>query len=258
MNLALTVGAGAAGAAVGLGGGALSVLLERLERLREEEEEERVEYEADVSREAEEARARGEEPEEAAPWQPERYGWTWLEWGLAPVLGALGFAVFAGNQGLTWISAEALLWVAVFVHIIVVDIKHRLILDRITLPALGVALVFAGVTPGLSIIRSLIGAAVVGGFFLVMHIVSRRGIGLGDAKLGGLVGAITGLAFDGFTHLQAIDAVVAAVLFGGAVAILLLVTRLRSLKDPIPYGPFLCAGAALVMFQGLTASPPLL
>lgn len=258
MNLALTVGAGAVGAVVGLGGGALSVFLERVERLREEEDEERAEYEADVRREADQARARGEEPEAAPPWQPESYGWSWLEWGLAPVLGALGFAVFAGNQGLTWISAEDLLWVAVFVHVIVVDIKHRLILDRVTLPALAVALVLAGVTPGLSIVRSLVGAAVVGGFFLVMHVVSRRGIGLGDAKLGGLIGAITGLAFDGFTHLQAIDAVVAAVLFGGAVAILLLVTRLRSLKDPIPYGPFLCAGAALVMFQGLTAQPPVI
>ena len=41
------------------------------------------------------------------------------------------------------------------------------------------------------------------------------------------------------------------VFLGGAAALLLLITRLRSLKDPIPYGPFLCAGAVLVLFQSL-------
>jgi hypothetical protein len=30
----------------------------------------------------------------------------------------------------------------------------------------------------------------------------------------------------------------------------LLVTRVRRLKDPIPYGPFLCAGAALILYLG--------
>jgi leader peptidase (prepilin peptidase)/N-methyltransferase len=252
MNLALSIGAGAAGAAVGLGAGGLSVLLERWERLREEEDEERVEYEAEVARHADEARARGEAPEAAPPWQPERYGWTWLEWGLAPVLCAFGFSLFAGRPGIGWSTLEDLLWVAVFVHVIVVDIKHRLILDKVTYPAIALALILAAVTPGLSIVRAALGAAVVGGFFVVMHLVSRRGIGLGDAKLGALVGAVTGLGFDSVAHLQALDAVVAAILFGGAVALLLLVTRLRSLKDPIPYGPFLCAGAALVLFQHFT------
>jgi prepilin signal peptidase PulO-like enzyme (type II secretory pathway) len=44
--------------------------------------------------------------------------------------------------------------------------------------------------------------------------------------------------------------VIAAVLIGGVAAAVLLVTRIRGLKDPIPYGPFLCAGAALIMYIG--------
>jgi leader peptidase (prepilin peptidase) / N-methyltransferase len=63
------------------------------------------------------------------------------------------------------------------------------------------------------------------------------------------VGAVTGLAWDS-SHLGALYAVIAAVLLGGAVAVVLLITRVRGLKDPIPYGPFLCAGAALIMFHG--------
>ena len=251
MNVALAVGAGAAGAAAGIGTGWLNVVLERVDRLRQEEDEERAEYEAEVAAKAAEAAGRGEEAASAPPWLPESYGWTWLEWGLAPVLGAFAFALFAGRQGLTWAGLENLLWMAVFVHIVTFDLKHRLILDKVTYPAAALALVLAAVTPGLSFPRALLGGAVVGGFFLLFHLVSRRGIGLGDAKLGALIGAVTGLGFDSATHLEAIYAVIFGVFLGGFVALILLVTRLRSLKDPIPYGPFLCAGAALALFVNL-------
>jgi leader peptidase (prepilin peptidase)/N-methyltransferase len=257
VNALVTVGAGLGGAAVGLGGGWLAVFLEGVEGLREEEDAERAEYEAEIASEAEAARARGETAADAPAWQPERYGWTWLEWGLAPVLCAFGFSLFTGRAGETWATLEDLLWVAVFVHIIVFDIKHRLILDKITYPAVALALILAAVTPGLDGIRALLGAAVVGGLFLALHLISRRGIGLGDAKLGALVGAVTGLAFDGVDHLQALDAVIWAILLGGAVAILLLITRVRTMKDPIPYGPFLCVGAAIVLLQGLVVGAPL-
>jgi Flp pilus assembly protein protease CpaA len=251
MNIAFTIGAGAAGAALGIGSGWLNVVLERVERLREEEDEERAEYEAEAAQQADEARARGEEPETPAPWLPEWYGWTWLEWGMAPVLGAFAFSLFAGRQGLTWAALESFLWLAVFVQIVTFDLKHRLILDKVTYPATALALVLSAVTPGLALSRALTGALVIGGFFLLFHLVSRRGIGLGDAKLGALIGAVTGLGFDSPGHLQALYAVTSGVFLGGAVALLLLVTRLRSLRDPIPYGPFLCAGAVLVLFQSL-------
>ena len=251
MNLAFTIGAGVVGAATGLGVGWLDVVLERVERLRAEADEERAEYESEVAREAEAARGRGEEPEPAPPWLPERYGWTWLEWGAAPVLGALTFTLFAAREGATWATLENLLWMAVFVQIATFDLKHRLILDRVTYPALALALVLSAVTPGVSLTRALIGAIVIGGFFLIFHLVSRRAIGLGDVKLAALIGAVTGLGFDSPAHLQAVYAVAFGVFLGGAAALLLLVTRVRSLKDPIPYGPFLCAGAALVLFQSL-------
>ncbi|MGA3184623.1 MAG: A24 family peptidase [Candidatus Dormibacteria bacterium] len=251
MNLAFTLAAGAAGAALGLGTGWLNVVLERLERLRQEEDEERAEYEAEVAKAAEAARERGDEPESAAPWLPEQYGWTWLEWGLAPVLGAFVFSLFAGHETLTWAAVETFLWLAVFVQIVLFDLKHRLILDKITYPAIVVAVGLSAITPGLSFTRSLTGALVVGAFFVLFHLISRRGIGLGDAKLGALIGAVTGLGLDSPGHLQAIYAVTGGIFLGGAVALILLVTRVRSLKDPIPYGPFLCAGAVLVIFQNL-------
>jgi leader peptidase (prepilin peptidase)/N-methyltransferase len=187
---------------------------------------------------------------EAEPWQGDSYGWTWLERWLSPLLAALGFAAFTAHDPAGAGLAIHLVWVAVLVHILVFDIKHRLILNRVTFPAVLVALALSPLTPGLTFLQALFGGAVVWLFFMVQSLLfGGRTIGQGDAKLGALVGAVTGLAFDS-SHLGAVYAVIAAILLAGAVAVVLLVTRVRGLKDPIPYGPFLCAGAALIMFHG--------
>ncbi|MGI8847896.1 MAG: prepilin peptidase [Candidatus Dormibacteria bacterium] len=242
---------GVIGAAVGLGSGWLAVLLERMEKLEEEEREEREDYEKAIARDVAATREKGEKPPKAPPWLSERYGWTWLERTLSPALCAFGFALFVSREGISTLSVEHLLWLAIFVHIIGFDLKHRLILNWITYPSIGIALILATVTPGLSLGRAATGAVCIAGFFWLFSLASRGGIGLGDVKLGALIGAITGLSFDGLSHLQAISAVITGIFLGGLVAFLLLVTRVRGLKDPIPYGPFLCIGATVVLYQTL-------
>lgn len=249
MNPALVVGVAAAGVAAGFGTGWVNVLLERIERLKEEEEEERVAYEGEVQARRDTAVAEGKEPEAAAPWIGESYGWTWRELVLAPVAGALGFGLFAAHGPDDGGLVIHLLWLTVFIQILTFDLKHRLILNRVTYPSIVIALGIAQVSPGLTFVHALIGGAAVALFFLLQNIVSRGSVGLGDAKLGALVGAVTGLSLDP-SHLGAAYAVVYGVLIGGGVAVLLLITRVRHLKDPIPYGPFLCAGAAIILYQG--------
>jgi leader peptidase (prepilin peptidase)/N-methyltransferase len=83
----------------------------------------------------------------------------------------------------------------------------------------------------------------------VQSLVSGGKIGLGDAKLGALIGAVTGAGPTTAT-LGAVYAIVAGIFIGGATSMILLVTRVRGLKDSIPYGPFLCAGAALILYLG--------
>jgi Flp pilus assembly protein protease CpaA len=242
--------AAVAGAAAGLGGGSASVWLERRERLEEEEIEERRAYEEDTARQAEEALAEGRDPPPVVPWKSERYGWTWLERWLAPALGAAGFAAFTAHDPAGAGLAIHLLWVTIFVHVVIFDVKHRLILNRITYPSTVAALVLSPWSPGLTFGHALAGAVAVYVVFVVQSLLLGGSVlGMGDAKLGAVVGATTGLGFD-TQHLGAVYAVIAAVLIGGVAAALLLVTRIRGLKDPIPYGPFLCAGAALIMYVG--------
>jgi len=247
----VTIAAAAVGG--GLAGwlsGRAAVYIERVEKLEEEEAEDRAAYEQEVALAVAAAANQSQPAPDAEPWKGESYGLTWLEKYLSPLLGAAGFAAFVAHDPLDHGLAIHLFWVVVLVHILAFDIKHRLILNRVTFPSIALALALAQWTPGLTFVRALFGAVVVWLFFMVQSLVfGGRAIGQGDAKLGALVGALTGLGLDS-NHLGALYAVIAAVLLAGAVAIVLLVTRLRGLKDPIPYGPFLCAGAALIMFHG--------
>jgi Flp pilus assembly protein protease CpaA len=237
------------GAVAGLGAGWLSVVLERVEGLEAEEREDRDSYERDTAQANLKATQAGEEVRVAEAWAAERYGWTWIERILSPLLGAIGFAAFAAHQPVDGALVIHLVWITVFVQIVGFDLKHRLILNRVTYPAIVVALALSFVSPGLTIGSSLAGCAAVGLFFVLQNLVSRGSIGLGDAKLGALIGAICGISLD-YNHIGAVYAVIYAIFLGGAVALFLLILRLRSLKDPIPYGPFLCAGAAIILFQG--------
>lgn len=250
MSATAAVVAAPIGAVVGLGAAWLSLLLERVEGLESEDREDREAYERDTAAATLKAAETGEATVAAEPWPQERYGWTWLERVLCPLLGAALFAAFAAHDAVGSGLVIHLLWVAVFVQIVGFDLKHRLILNRITYPAIVAALGLSFVSPGLTIWHALAGCLAIGAFFLAMNLVSHGGIGLGDAKLGALIGAVCGIGLD-LDHLGAVYAVIYGIFLGGLVALVLLLLRLRSLKDPIPYGPFLCAGATLVLFRGL-------
>ena len=250
MNGVAVAGAAVGGALAGLLSGRAAVWIERVEKLEEEEAEDRRAYESEVALAVAGAANATQAAPDAEPWQGEKYGLTWLETWLSPLLAAAGFAAFVAHDPPGAGLAIHLVWVVVLVHILAFDIKHRLILNRVTFPAIAVALALSPLSAGLTFPRALAGAVVVWLFFMVQSLLfGGRAIGQGDAKLGALVGALTGLSLDS-SHLGAVYAVIAAVLLAGVVAAVLLITRVRGLKDPIPYGPFLCAGAALIMFHG--------
>lgn len=67
-------------------------------------------------------------------------------------------------------------------------------------------------------------------------------MGFGDVKLAVFIGLVTGLS-----NLRMVHAILAGVYIGGAVAVALLVTRRRGLRQAVPYAPFLVAGTLLTL-----------
>ncbi len=140
------------------------------------------------------------------------------------------------------------LYCAILALVFVTDVEHRLILDVVTYPALVLGFVGSFFMPGVTWWSALLGGGIGLVFFylafLVGHAVFGAGaLGGGDVKLAAFVGVITG-------YPLVIEAIVLTILIGAAVSLILLITGTRGLRDHVPYGPFLIAGAVVTLLWG--------
>lgn len=116
-----------------------------------------------------------------------------------------------------------------------IDAKHRLLPNAIILPAsLAVGLIVAASSPG-SFLTHLAAGAALGGFFFLFGTIFPGSLGMGDAKLGFLIGLALGWQTFGAALLAFAGLLVAA--------LYVLATRgVSARKDAIPFGPFLALG----------------
>ena len=141
-----------------------------------------------------------------------------------------------------------LIYSTIFALIFITDIERRLILNVMIYPSILIAFVASFFTPGMTWLSSLAGGATAFAFFLGAALVGNSifgsgALGGGDVKLAAFIGLVTGFPL-------VIEALVLAILIGAAASLILLITRVRSLRDPIPYGPFLIAGAVITLLWG--------
>jgi leader peptidase (prepilin peptidase) / N-methyltransferase len=174
---------------------------------------------------------------------------------IAPGLGGLLFAVFAWRIGPSLLLLIDSVYVAILVQVFAFDLKHRYILDAVMFPSWLIALALAFVTPWSAGISwpgpdwrtAVIAAGIAGGVFLILFVVGtmifgQEAFGFGDVKLAVFIGLCTGLS-----NLRMVHALLAGVYIGGAVAIVLLLTRRARMRQAVPYAPFLVAGTLLTL-----------
>lgn len=121
------------------------------------------------------------------------------------------------------------------------DMKSMLLYDKVTL-----LLAAAGVVRAFfehQLLEALCGTGVLLVIMLLLYFASRGGMGEGDVKLAPVLGIWLGLE-------QGLLCLLLAFVSGGIVGALLLLCRRGKLKQAIPFGPFLCAGAVAAYFCG--------
>lgn len=169
---------------------------------------------------------------------------------LVEALTATLFGLTASRlSGADLIAFLPLVWVLVVLSLI--DIDHKLLPNRIVLPALASEAVLLGVSAALgrgahAYLSALIGMVGAFGFFFALALISPRGMGMGDVKLSAMIGLALG--FLGWEHV-----VVGLFLgfFAGAVGgIALIVIRRGGMKSTIPFGPYMALGAVLSVLYG--------
>ncbi|MFP7835070.1 prepilin peptidase [Marisediminicola sp. LYQ134] len=144
-----------------------------------------------------------------------------------------------------------LYFAAVSVALALIDLDTRRLPNVIVLPSWVVGVVLLGGASALAgewdaLIRSLIGAAALFVFYLVLALAVPRGMGLGDVKLAFVIGLH--LAWIGWDAL-AVGAF-GAFLLGGLFSLGLLASGRAGRKSGIPFGPWMILGAFLGIFFG--------
>jgi leader peptidase (prepilin peptidase) / N-methyltransferase len=125
-----------------------------------------------------------------------------------------------------------------------IDLEHRIIPNRLTLPGavLALAIGLALDAPGEP--ERLIAAAAAGGFLLIAALAYPGGMGMGDVKLAAVMGLCLGAAVA--------PAVLIALVSGVALGVLIIARRgaAAGRKTAIPFGPFLALGAVIAALAG--------
>lgn len=130
-----------------------------------------------------------------------------------------------------------------------IDARHRILPNRLIYPSLvafPVTIVAGDLAGGgVDLVTAAIGLLAYGGAFLVVALVSPRGMGMGDVKLAALIGLVLGSL--GLSYVGVAAGV--GILLGGLGSLVALLAG-AGRKTAIPFGPFLAGGAVVAGLWG--------
>ena len=164
--------------------------------------------------------------------------------------------------GLSLTGVAAFLVICSLVVITLIDLDYMIIPDKITYPgmAIGIAVgAMASLIPqnsfGLpleypfvqsfssSVVGILFGAGLLYAIWWLYLVVRKReGMGLGDIKLLGMLGALFGYKFS-------LGVIFIGSVFGSIISIIIMVIQRKSVSTYIPFGPYLALAAILIILN---------
>ncbi|GAA1851042.1 A24 family peptidase [Myceligenerans crystallogenes] len=165
---------------------------------------------------------------------------------------AVSWAVWA--SGPSWATPAVVVLALAGSALAVIDARTHRLPNAIVYPATavaGVLLVLAAAAGALTggpsweaLWRAELGFAAHGGFYAVTYLIFRgTGVGLGDVKLAGILGAVTAwFGWDVF-----LLGMTAPYLVAGVVVVILLLLRVVGRKSYIPFGPFMLLGVVVAL-----------
>jgi leader peptidase (prepilin peptidase)/N-methyltransferase len=156
--------------------------------------------------------------------------------------------------------ATIIFYGCLFIVIGTIDLEHHLVLNKISYPAMALALVIALFQPPpelmtlhlawrwSGIVSALMGGAMGFLFLLLAYLITlaiyrAEAMGFGDVKLAGLIGLATG------PKLVLLALTLGAIL-GGVVGAILLLLKLKGRKEALPFGSFMAISAMLTLLWG--------
>jgi leader peptidase (prepilin peptidase) / N-methyltransferase len=163
-------------------------------------------------------------------------------------LTGLMFLFLFRMNGLSIETAALMLFAALLIVISFIDLEFQIIPDILSLGGMGAGLAISFLRPVYGYKEAFLGAALGGGLLFAIAygyqlVTKREGMGGGDIKLLGMIGAFCGIKGVVFSLLS-------GSVMGTLVGVPLMLIKRGGMKYAIPFGPFLSAGALVYVFFG--------
>lgn len=171
-------------------------------------------------------------------WSWHRLGRDRATWWVGPVAAALAAATFVhlGSDGNAALYACAQVVLVVLAGI---DLATRRLPNVITVPTAAAAIVVRGLFERSHLGEMLLACGIAFLVFFAVSVVLKGGLGMGDVKLAGMLGAVLGW--------PAFDALAIGIVVGGVVSLALVAFSRAGLQTAFAYGPCLALGGAVAI-----------
>jgi len=149
------------------------------------------------------------------------------------------------------LSIQSLIYIILSSALIIIafiDLNEQIVPDVISLPGIGVGLILSFFVPYLSFINSALGVVVGGGIILIIALVGsmifkKEAMGGGDVKLAAMIGAFLGWRYT-------IISLFLGFFLGDLAGIFLILSKIKSKEDMVPFGPFIALGSLITLLWG--------
>ncbi|WFA09676.1 A24 family peptidase [Tissierella sp. Yu-01] len=171
-----------------------------------------------------------------------------LQYPIVEALNAILYLIMFSKFGFDLDFAFYSLLSSVLIVITFIDLKEMIIPDVLVVVIIILSLLYKiinylhnGVSPQL--LNSIGGLLLAGGLFLIIVFLSKGGMGGGDVTLIAALGFVLGIKYI-FLNIFL------SFVTGAIISIFLLATKIKTRKDPIPFGPFIVISFFLTVLKG--------
>lgn len=157
------------------------------------------------------------------------------------------FLIHVAVFGVTWLALIRIVFACAMLVLFFIDLEHQILPNVITLPGVIAGLAASLVAPpgfALALLGALLGGGVLWAIAeMYIRVRGIEGMGMGDVKMLGMIGAFLGAPLMGLTLVLASFA-------GALTGVALMMSGRGDLQRKLPFGTFLAAAAVFASLWG--------
>ncbi|KAB2951307.1 prepilin peptidase [Heliorestis acidaminivorans] len=166
-----------------------------------------------------------------------------IRYPLIELLNGLSYLLIYLAFGPTITAVAYMFLLSVLIAVVYIDLDFMIIPDKLMLTAFIAGIPLTLLQSLHTFTTGLIGALVGGGILLLIAILSKGGMGGGDIKLAAVLGLYLGWP-------QILLILFLSFFIGAIAGIAIVLRKGKTMKEAIPFGPYLALAAVIVIFWG--------